>query len=189
VTRLSALAVLVLVAMGVLTGCGSTDVAATVGDQTIAISELQDETAQLTALLSDEQASTADVGGLQKALLERRINHLLLAELAAREGVTVDQADVDDLIRTAAAQQGEDGIRAFQVQNGYTDEGLRRGAEDALVAGQLQEQLGDVQTAVAELAEEIGVEVNPRYGTWDGAALQAGTGSISVLPTPTPAAG
>jgi hypothetical protein len=101
----------------------------------------------------------------------------------------VDQADVDDLIRTAAAQQGEDGIRAFQVQTGYTDEGLRRGAEDALVAGQLQEQLGDVQTAVAELAEEIGVEVNPRYGTWDGAALQAGTGSISVLPTPTPAAG
>jgi parvulin-like peptidyl-prolyl isomerase len=189
VTRLPALALLVLVALVALTGCGGTNVAATVGDQTITISDLQAETQELSSLLSEEEAATADVGGLQQALLERQINHLLLSELAAREDVTVADSEVDALIRTAAEQQGEEGIRAFQVQNGYTDEGLRRAAQDALVARALNERLGDVQTAVIDLADEVGVEVNPRYGTWEGAALQPGTGSISVPPSATATAG
>jgi hypothetical protein len=56
-----------------------------------------------------------------------------------------------------------------------------------------QEQLIEVITAKAD---EIGVEVNPRYGSWSGIALDPSSGSISepagggptaAEPTETPA--
>jgi hypothetical protein len=163
----------------VLAACGSSGVAATVGDDTITIAALQSEVVAFVESVDQETALSGDLSGFQQELLTREINHLLLVELAEREGVEIDEADVDALLDELAQQAGGD-LEALRAQFGYTEEGLRRAVEDEARLRALQPVVGDVQAALAQLSEEVGVELNPRYGEWDELSVQPGTGSISV---------
>ena len=71
-------------------------------------------------------------------------------------------------------------VDALRAQFVYTEDGLRRALEDELRIRELTPIVGDVEPAVAALAGEIGVEVNPRFGTWEEIRVVPGTGSISV---------
>jgi hypothetical protein len=70
---------------------------------------------------------------------------------------------------------------------------LRTSVRDQLVATELIGQLGGEQELIERLtakADELGVEVSPRYGTWDGIVLEQSSGSISTpesAPIETPA--
>jgi hypothetical protein len=165
----------------VVSGCGSTGTAARVGDETIMIGDLQSQVVEFSDSLDEPLATGGDLSSFQRELLTREINHLLLAELAEREGVEVSEAEVDGLLDELAAQaEAQGGLDALRAQFGYTDEGLRRAALDELRLRQLEPVVGDIPTALTGLSAEIGVEVNPRYGSWDGSSLEPGTGSISV---------
>jgi hypothetical protein len=192
VTRSLHLLLGLVAAVAVLAGCGQSDVAATVGDQTISIAEVQQEVVALGELGAVDLAGNPDQAELQRLLLGRQIYHLLLTGLAEQQNIEVTPAQVDDLLATVEQQAGSpDEVVAFQLQNSYTDEGLRRAAGDALVERQLGATPDEAAQVVADYAAEVGVDVNPRFGSWEGTSLQPGTGSISVGPTPqaTPATG
>ncbi len=191
-TRYRRLLVGLVLAAVVLAGCGQSDVAATVGDETISIADVQQEVVALGELGAVDLATNPDQAQLQQLLLGRQIYHLLLTGLAEQQGLEVTPAQVDELIATLEQQAGSpEEVVAFQLQNSYTDEALRRAAGDALIERQLGESAEEAAQVVADYADEVGVDVNPRFGTWEGTALQPGTGSISLVPTPqaTPAAG
>jgi hypothetical protein len=179
-------------AVVVLAGCGQSDVAATVGDETISISQVQQEVAALGELGAVDPEANPDQASLQQLLLGRQIYHLLLTGLAEQRELEVTPAQVDELLATLEQQAGSpEEVLAFQLQNSYTDEGLRRAATDALVERQLGASSEEAAQVIAEFSDEVGVDVNPRFGSWEGTSLQPGTGSISVGPSPqaTPAAG
>lgn len=179
VLRSSLLALVGVLSAVLLSGCGVSGTAATVGDETITIGDVQGEVVEFSESFDEELPLTGDLGGVQAEFLSRAINHLLLIELAEREGITITQAEVDELYAELGGGSPEE-VDALRAQFVYTDDGLRRALEDELRIRALAPIVGDVETAVGELAAEVGVEVNPRYGTWAGIRVVPGTGSISV---------
>jgi hypothetical protein len=163
----------------VFTACGVSGTAASVGDETITIDQVQGEVVEFSESFDEPLPLAGDLGAVQSEFLTRQINHLLLIELADREGVEITQADVDALYDELTG--GPDGdVDALRAQFVYTEDGLRRALEDELRIRELTPIVGDVESAVAALADEIGVEVNPRFGTWEEIRVVPGTGSISV---------
>lgn len=193
VMRSRRLLVGLVAAVAVLAGCGQGDVAATVGDQTITIDQVQQEVLALDEINAVDLAGSPDQADLQRLLLGRQIYHLLLTGLAEDKGIEVTPAQVDDLLASLEQQAGgPDEVQAFQLQNSYTDEGLRRGATDALIEQQLGATPEEAAQVISEHADAVGVDVNPRFGSWQGTTLEPGTGSISKAPAeptaaPTPA--
>jgi hypothetical protein len=177
--RSSWVAVVAVVSLIGLSGCGVTGTAATVGDETITIDELQGEVVEFSESFEEPLPLSGDLGAVQAEFLTRQINHLLLIELADREGIEITQADVDELYDELAGGSGGD-VDALRAQFVYTEDGLRRALEDELRIRALTPVVGQVESAVADVAEQVGVEVNPRFGTWEGVRVTPGTGSISV---------
>jgi len=171
--------VLLTAATLAVSGCGATDQAATVGDETVTIGQLQTEIIDFSESFEEPIPVTGDLTTVQQEFLTRDINHLLLIELAEQEDVEINKADIDTLYDELEEQSGGD-IEALRAQFFYTDAGLRRALEDELRLRQLEPIVGDIVPALAVTADEVGVEVNPRYGTWAGVSLEPGTGSISV---------
>ena len=108
---------------------------------------------------------------------------MLLAAVAADEGVEVSEAEIDAYIDEQVVSQAQDGdIGPLLAQNNLTETSLRPFVRDQLIATKLIEELGGqevlIQT-ITEKADEIGVTVSPRYGTWNGVVLEQSSGSIS----------
>jgi hypothetical protein len=95
----------------------------------------------------------------------------------------VSDADIDAFIDEQVTSQASDGdIGPLLAQNNLTEASLRPFVRDQLIATELIEQLGGQEELIqvlTEKADEIGVTVNPRYGTWDGVVLEQSSGSIS----------
>jgi len=171
--------VLIAVAAMFVAGCGATGTAATVGDETVTIDELQSEVLAFSESFDEPLPVSGDLADVQREFLTRQINHLLLIDLADSEGVEITDAEVDELYDELAAQSGGD-VDALRAQFVYTEAGLRRALEYELRLRALEPIVGPVEPALEATAAEVGVEVNPRYGTWEGVSLAPGTGSISV---------
>jgi SurA N-terminal domain len=178
--------VIVGAVLGVLLGtsaCGGSEVgaAAVVGGERITVSSVQDRAQAFLDTTPDP--SGIDTGALQRRILQQDVRHVLLSGLAADENVTVSEADVDDFLDQLAAVQGGD-LTQFKLDEGFTDDSLRAAVRDELMRSALAEDLGSdeaVEEAVAARAEEIGVTLNRRYGTWEGNQLVEGTGAISSV--------
>lgn len=162
-----------------VSACGVTGTAATVGDETITIASLQNEVIEFSESFEEPIPVTSDFGALQQEFLNRDISHLLLIEMAQREGVEITDADVDALFDSLVAQAGGD-LDPIRLEFRYTEDGIRRALQDELRARELQPIVGDIEPALAATADDVGVEVNPRFGTWEGVSLVPGTGSISA---------
>ncbi|HJU98644.1 MAG TPA: SurA N-terminal domain-containing protein [Jiangellaceae bacterium] len=191
-----------LTAAGVLAACdvGTVGAAAVVGDDTISIRELQDQVREVTVSGPEGSEPTGDQAEVQQTLLERMIQHELLAAVGRDEGVEVTEADIDAFIdEQVLSQATEDDIGPLLAQNALTEDTLRDFVRDQLVAQSLIDRFGGQEQlieALTEKADEIGVEVSPRYGTWSGIFLEPASGSISepagggptaAEPTETPA--
>ncbi len=149
------------------------------GEETITIQALQGEIVDFSESFDEPLPVTGDLSDVQREFLTREINHLLLIEMADREGVEITAAGVDELYDELGEQAGGD-LDALRAQFVYTEAGLRRALEDELRVQGLEPIVGDIVPALAQTADEVGVEVNPRFGSWEGASLVPGTGSISV---------
>ena len=189
--RLLAAVLAVALAGLTLSGCEPTraGAAAIVGDQRITIDELARDTAEVTALIEREGAGEADGAEINRLNLRREIVSLLLAEAAAREGVEVTDGEVDQAIEQVAAQTpgGRRGIEVglavgpqaprvppTELEDFVRDFLIQQELAERLVPGTGQQAEAERSAAVAQLLEElagdIGVTVNPRFGSWNPVA-------------------
>ena len=177
--RVAAVASSAVLAVG-LTACDTDMVgsAAVVGNDRISVTELQDHAREVLDVQGVDPAG--DQRNLQMTLLNRLIAFELRDRIAADAGITVTEADVDTFIAEQLIAQAPDGdLTPLLAQNAMTEDTLREAVREVLVL----EQIGGQQAyfeAMAAASQEVGVEVNPRYGRWTGAGIEEVSGSISL---------
>ncbi len=171
--------------VAIITACDTDEIgaAAVVGGDRITISELQDQVRAVTESAPDGGEPTGDQAEMQRTLLERTIQHELLASVGRDESVEVTEAEIDAFIDEQILSQTQDGdIGPLLAENALTEDTLREFVGDQLVATALIDTFGgqgQLIEALTAKADEIGVEVSSRYGTWSGIALEPSSGSIS----------
>jgi hypothetical protein len=184
-SRRALAAVFCIVAGASLVACNTEQIgaAAVVGDARITVAELQEQVSELADSLPDSAGAVGDQSAAQHTILERMIQSMLLAAVAADEGVEVSGAEIDAYIDEQVVSQAQDGdIGPLLAQNNLTETSLRPFVRDQLIATKLIEEFGgqeELIQAITEKADEIGVTVSPRYGTWNGVVLEQSSGSIS----------
>ncbi|HMG28966.1 MAG TPA: SurA N-terminal domain-containing protein [Jiangellaceae bacterium] len=191
-----ALAAVVCVAtVAIITACDTDEIgaAAVVGGDRITIGELQDQVRAVTESAPDGGEPTGDQAEMQRTLLERTIQHELLASVGRDEGVEVTEAEIDAFIDEQILSQTQDGdIGPLLAENALTETTLREFVRDQLVATALIDTFGGQEQLIEALtaeADALGVEVSPRFGTWSGIALEPSSGSISEPADGEPAPG
>ena len=179
------LAVLTIASALLLTGCSQTNEAATVGDFKITQTELQ---ASIDAVIAERskvdssqmQLETGDA--LNRGQLRFKILMHTFDEIAKELKIEVTSSQIEakkatiiesvggktelpkNLVNAAIAQADFDTyVRAIVISDQITAALTASGVTEADVAG----KLGQLLTAKAK---ELGVKVNPRYGSWDAEA-------------------
>ncbi|MFF5565848.1 SurA N-terminal domain-containing protein [Streptomyces sp. NPDC012623] len=177
--------VALLAAAPLLTACGNDShpgAAAVVGGQRIEMSALQAEvqdvrSAQRSAPYADQLIK--NTGQLGQAKLNNMIFDRILQRSADDAGVKVSRKEVQSVREQAVAGSG--GERQFAEtqlqQRALTSDQIDAAIRREVLFDKLARALGadtstpqGVQTALDELAatsKKLGVDVNPRYGSWD----------------------
>jgi hypothetical protein len=175
-----------LIAAGpLLTACGNDahpGAAAVVGDQRITVSQLQgrvDEVreAQRAAVRDDTQyaQAVAQTGTLARDTLHGMVLDRVLERAARDAGVTVGRGEVQRM-RSGLEQQAG-GAKALETawlqQYGVPPQRLDDNLRLQLQAQKLAQKLGtdtsrpEFWSALSKASKDLGVDLNPRYGTWD----------------------
>jgi hypothetical protein len=197
--RATAVAAAALAAV-LLSGCASSlagsatvvgGVAVSDRDIAVAVDEL------LAQVAGVEGAQPIDEATATRVTVERYTRSLLFAEAAAREGITVTQAEVDEIVaQTVEGQFGGDRVafeNALATQQAVPASEVGEFARDFVLRTKVVEKVaptGDTEVIseyLVRLSDEIGVEVSPRFGTWDAANVSVGA-VPDDLSTPAPAA-
>ena len=179
------LAVLTIASALLLTGCSQTNEAATVGDFKISQTDLQ---ASIDAVIAERakvdssqmQLETGDA--LNRGQLRFKIFMHTFDEIAKELKFEVTSSQIEakkatiiesvggaaelpkNLVNAAIAQADFDAyVRAIVISDQITAAFSASGVAEAELAG----KLGELLTAKAK---ELGVKVNPRYGSWDAEA-------------------
>jgi hypothetical protein len=166
----------------VLTGCAQVGAAATVGGVRISQATVQ---GSIDSILAERngvdttqmQLETGET--LNRSQLRFHLFGTLLREVGAELKITVTKAEIDSQ-RAAILQQvgGADQLPIALVAAGIAAQDLDLYIEaitfsdkiSNLIAasGVPEEQVGiEIQRLITAKAKELGVTVNPRYGTWD----------------------
>jgi hypothetical protein len=199
----SALAAATL-AMLVLAGCGQQAGAASiVGGQTVTdrqvadvVDELKTQDASITGATFDQSAATA-------AAVTMLTRHLILDEVAKKEGLTPTPGQVDAFIDDTVKTQfsgnrkqlddslaSQSSVPASQVGAAARDQVIYN-ALLAKIAPGVTDQDAQAKAMSDYLAKEVaalGVDVSPRFGTWNVFALGPVPQDLSILPSASPSA-
>ena len=181
------LALLAVLSLAGLTACGQTNVAATVGEATISQTSLQ-ETVDLLLTerkgvdLTQMQIDTGDA--LNRNQLQFYIYAAIYDAIAKDLGVKISTTELtttrEDLItRNGGPEQFANALVGAQITSENLDNYVRlvlisdKITQAALASGVAE---ADVNTQISALivkkAEDLAIEVNPRYGTWDAQSVQ-----------------
>ncbi|AEW94476.1 MULTISPECIES: SurA N-terminal domain-containing protein [Streptomycetaceae] len=189
---LSVTAAALLAATPLLTSCGTAHpgAAAVVGGEKIPVSALQ---ARVEAVRDAEGGAgrTAQLGqatgDLSRATLGSMLFDRVLDRAARDAGITVTRRQVQELRATAEQQAGgptalrEQLLQQYAVAPGQIDDFYRVQAEAQALAHRQGVDLNspDGQAALtkslAKTSARLGIDVNPRYGTWHAQTLSLGT--------------
>lgn len=179
-----------------LSGCGSAQAgkAVLMDDYSITEAELNE---QVQAVLS-AQGRNPDAASqaLVVTTLDRMITTNLVEAVAADAGVDATQGEIDAARAAYAEQSGgeqafEDALVGQDIAPAQIESIMRLNilAERLGVAldpaGTPETQSAALLAAVVEKSVELGTEVSPRYGTWDGPTLQVGP-AVNDLSIPLP---
>jgi len=166
----------------VLSGCAQVGAAATVGGTRISQATVQGSVDAILAEragtdTSQMQLETGET--LNRSQLRFHLFGTLLREVGAELKITVTKAEIDTQ-RAAILQQvgGEEQLPIALVSAAIAAQDLDLYIEaitfsdkiSNLIAtsGVPEEQIGaEIQRLITAKAKELGVTVNPRYGTWD----------------------
>ncbi len=165
-----------------LTGCSNMDSAASVGDEEIALTELQ---SQIDSIISERQkVDTSQMQLIEGEELTRNqlsflISNIIINAIAAEESIEITKSDIESY-RLEVIQNigGEAALPTTLVSAQIAPEALDEVLKRDLILQRISEaasQAGADQNTVSELirklvtdkATELGITINPRYGTWD----------------------
>lgn len=189
-TALSVSAALV-VAAPLLTACGSDahpGAAAVVGGQRIETAALQ---AQVRDVRTAQEASPQAeqliraTGDLSREKLNGMIFDRVVEKVAADSGITVSRKEIQQMRRDAARQYGGDAQLAAMLlqQQGTAPDEIDDVVRRNILMNKIAEKHGvtnspEGQKKLADLfgsaSRALGIDVNPRYGTWDHDKIQLG---------------
>lgn len=177
----------------VLAGCGAADAGQAAVSDRFTISQAQVDADVRAVLTGAGQPPGEPPTGLAVATAERLVRFALFDAQAADLGVEVTATQVQAGVDQLAAQNG--GIEALEqaaVQGGLPKESIddfvRANLQYTGIGRQLDAsadataQGEAANAALAELSDAIGVEVAPRYGSWDDATLAIVPGSGVARP-------
>ncbi|MEV2213729.1 SurA N-terminal domain-containing protein [Streptomyces sp. NPDC050997] len=174
-----------IAAAPLLTACGNDahpGAAAVVGDQRITVAQLENRVSEVRdaqrAAVPDEaqyQQVIAKTGTLARDTLHNMVLDRVLHRAADDEGVTVSRHEIQQM--RAGLEQQTGGAEALETawlqEYGIAPERLDDNLRLQLEAQKLAAKLGtDTRdpafwSALTKASKKIGVDLNPRYGTWD----------------------
>jgi hypothetical protein len=165
-----------------LTGCSNMDSAASVGDEEVALTELQ---SQIDSIISERQkVDTSQMQLIEGEELTRNqlsflISNIIINAIATEENIEITKSDIETY-RLEVIQNigGEAALPTTLVSAQIAPEALDEVLKRDLILQRISEaasQAGADQNTVSELirklvtdkATELGITINPRYGTWD----------------------
>lgn len=179
------LAVVLAVALAV-TGCSQVDSAATVGDQEIALSDLQ---SQVDLILKERdgvdtsQMQLEDGEALTRSQLSYMISNAIIESVAQDEKIEISASEIEAYkIEIYTNIGGEANLPnvlvSAAIPSTALDDVLRRDlvlrklTEQQSAAGADENTISTfIQKLVTDKAKALKVTVNPRYGTWDDSTL------------------
>jgi hypothetical protein len=185
-----------LIALAVLSGigltaCGQGDpgIAATIGDDQLTIAQVQERTAAFFKAYPDFK-SQVDASVINAITVENFLRAHIVDLTAADLGIEPTQADLDQTIEDLggmdAVIQGvsnggvppDPALIAVEIRSYYLQFEIGKELADD-PNDQEQVQIAAREAYLAK-GREAGIEVNPRYGTWDGSQVQGANASISI---------
>ena len=176
------LALLAVVSVLGLSGCGKVDSAATLGDITISQASAQaivDEVLAERAKVDTSQMQLQSGSALNRSQLRFTIVTTLFDEIAKELKLSITSTELtqaeSELITQSGGQEAlAQNLVAAEIAPKNFDRYIRaivtsNKIQDALLAsGVSQEEVsGRISQLVNAKAAQLKVEVNPRYGTWD----------------------
>ncbi len=179
------LAVVLAVALAV-TGCSKVDSAATVGDQEIALSDLQ---SQVDLILKERdgvdtsQMQLEDGEALTRSQLSYMISNAIIESVAKDEKIEISASEIEAYkIEIYTNIGGEANLPnvlvSAAIPSTALDDVLRRDlvlrklTEQQSAAGADENTISTfIQKLVTDKAKALKVTVNPRYGKWDDSTL------------------
>ncbi len=193
-----------LLGVAVLTGCSDSPKlagsAVVVNGKVIPASAISDRVDKVRAQIQvTDPTLISEVPSLIQ-INQRAVDHFvlisLLEEVVAREGINITELDVAAYRDEVFAQYAKETIEAqLASQNSVPADDVDGFMYEIMVQRALMEKLApglDNQTQflamtdyLTNLSQEIGVELNPRFGTWDPSNLISTPGD-STLAVPLP---
>ena len=164
-----------------LSGCNANEIgaAAVIDGKRVPIDQVQSSAREV-----EQAVENADGAAVQRAVIVDLVRSRMIDRVAAAEGVSVGQGEVDQFLAALDQQAGDRKQleQAFATELRLPPSQLRSWARGALVQQALGAKLvpGDdadqavqqrrqqaVGARLAEQAKAAQVSVNPRYGAWD----------------------
>lgn len=177
-------ALLVLSGLMFLTACDA-GVAAQIGDTKISQSTVQSKVAEILTERRNYETSQMQLSSgeeLNRAQLRFLVIADIFSKLAEKSNIKVTQAMKDSrkaeiLNQLGGTQQLSQALVSAQMAPSDFDLYIEsiliseKLTDQARAAGVVEDQLGSaIQSLVRNLTEEIGIKINPQYGTWDSQA-------------------
>ena len=195
------LALLGVISVLALSGCGKVDNAATIGDISISQASMQSTIDQVLA-----ERTKVDTAGMQvqtgnalnRAQLRFMIVTTLFDEIAKELKLTVTSTEIEKAKSELVAQSGgQEALARNLVGAEIASSNFDRYVRAIITSNKIQYALvatgvaqEDVSMRISQLvnakAAELKVEVNPRYGTWDkdtGDIVATDSAGSAVVPS------
>lgn len=166
--------------MVLLAGCADQPAraAAVVGPTEIPMTEVTNQIQSIVAALGQPVDSVN--GQLTNAVVRNNVVYELVQQVAAQEGVTVTQTDIDTRLADQLEFVGSQSLLDQQAaQSGVAPSMIATDIKVSLLANALAEKLADGQELtdqakqgllvdqIQAYSEQVGTKVNPRFGVWD----------------------
>jgi hypothetical protein len=170
----------------VLSACGQSDelagVSARVGASDLTVSQVQERSQEVLEVAESTGTPGIDSAALNRAQVGTWVREQLSALAAAEEGIVVTDGEIDrflddvvssngttlEQLRLSIALQQDFWVPPSQLEN-YARSFLEQQelGRTLVPQGSPQEQNQAVIDALTQVGNEAGVEISPRYGTWD----------------------
>lgn len=195
------LALLGVISVLALSGCGKIDNAATLGDISISQASAQaivDEVLAERTKIDTSQMQLQSGNALNRSQLRFTIVTTLFDEIAKELKISISSTELDQAKSELIAQSGgAEALATNLVAAEIAPSNFERYVRAIVTSNKIQEALRAAGVADAEIsarttqlvnakAAELSVEVNPRYGTWDkdtGEIVATDSAGSAVVPS------
>ena len=195
------LALLGVISVLALSGCGKVDSAATIGDITISQASAQATVDEVLAERSKVDTSGMQIqtgNALNRAQLRFTIVTTLFDEIAKELKIEISSTEIEKAKSELVTQSGgQEALAKNLVAAEIAPSNFDRYVRAIITSNKLQDALkasgiadADVSARITQLinakAAELTVKVNPRYGTWDkdtGDIVATDSAGSAVVPS------